>query len=454
MLIIFLIYTALYLYNFGYLPQPFFYDTFDTYMDWFNTAYWAHSDGMYRDWGSIYPPLSFVFFKIISTPRCYHNKNTFIGPGAYYDSRECDWIAMTALFLFFFINIYLCYRMLNKINPKTAIPRTILLSLGLPMVSALERGSLSIPTFTCFLLAYTPLLKSTRLKWLALGLAINFKVYLIMSALPLLIKRKWLWVEGALLSTLLVYIITYIILGHGSPLEVYKNISSYSGGQVESSNILDAWYTVTYTVLGALLVNTGFPIYALIGSDTVNMALSAIVVSQRLVQSLLIFSLIMSWIRPEAVSTSRIAALGLSFALATSEVGGYGQAFLYVFLLMEPWKGFGLKFALTLCYIVSFPFDLKISDLGPQIVSDSYLSGVNTLIQFKVMIGPYLRPGLILLIETSLACVTIADVWADIRKQGWKSRWRYRRDFPIMLGAGEIRPPTANSQLPDQRGSA
>ena len=29
----------------GYLPAPFVFDIGDTFMDWFNTAYWAHNPG-------------------------------------------------------------------------------------------------------------------------------------------------------------------------------------------------------------------------------------------------------------------------------------------------------------------------------------------------------------------------------------------------------------------------
>lgn len=36
----------------GYLPQPFVFDTNDTFMDWFNTAYWANNPGRVP-WGGV-----------------------------------------------------------------------------------------------------------------------------------------------------------------------------------------------------------------------------------------------------------------------------------------------------------------------------------------------------------------------------------------------------------------
>lgn len=55
----------------GYLPQPFFYEPSDTFMDWFNTAYWARDPGAYDSWRTIYPPLTFVVLRSLGSDRCY-----------------------------------------------------------------------------------------------------------------------------------------------------------------------------------------------------------------------------------------------------------------------------------------------------------------------------------------------------------------------------------------------
>ena len=51
------------------------------------------------------------------------------------------------------------------------------------------------------------------------------------------------------------------------------------------------------------------------------------------------------------------------------------------------------------------------------------------------------RPLVTMLIVWCLVSVTLREVWADIQHQGWKTRWRYRQDYPIMVGEGEARPP-------------
>ena len=43
----------------GYLPQPFFYQPFDVWMDWFNTAFWSHNPGAYDSWSTSTPQYHF-----------------------------------------------------------------------------------------------------------------------------------------------------------------------------------------------------------------------------------------------------------------------------------------------------------------------------------------------------------------------------------------------------------
>jgi hypothetical protein len=45
----------------GYLPQPFYYRTAESLMDLYTPAFWANHADAYDRWGSLYPPLSFVY---------------------------------------------------------------------------------------------------------------------------------------------------------------------------------------------------------------------------------------------------------------------------------------------------------------------------------------------------------------------------------------------------------
>jgi hypothetical protein len=65
---------------------------------------------------------------------------------------------------------------------------------------------------------------------------------------------------------------------------------------------------------------------------------------------------------------------------------------------------------------------------------ESFLVGGPVEIHFGVGLGMFLRPGFLILIGIALSAETIYRVYLDIGRQGWRSRWRYRRDLPILPG--------------------
>jgi hypothetical protein len=258
-----LLWAMIFLARNGFLPHPFFYEPSDTFMDWYNTAFWAYDRGRYDSWGSVYPPLSFAILRMFSFSTCYQGAEGVT-------SRECDWLGIIVIHAVFFLNAILIARTFLKIDRRTALPRSIALSIGLPMVFALERGNLLLLTFTCVLLGYGPLLKSARLRWLAVGLAINFKFYLIASLFPQLLKRRWRWFEGAAITTLFVYTITYIMVGNGSPLDIIRNIVSVNDSY-EAGGFLDGWYASTYKPFLSVLEGKYVPVNSIIGSANVEL---------------------------------------------------------------------------------------------------------------------------------------------------------------------------------------
>src|SRR6478609_6651456 len=84
--------AAIFFFKYGQLPQPFYIDYYDTYMDGYNTVWWAWQGGMYDVWQSVYPPLSFVWAKIFSLPKCYYG-------GSSSTARSCDEWFRYSLFL-------------------------------------------------------------------------------------------------------------------------------------------------------------------------------------------------------------------------------------------------------------------------------------------------------------------------------------------------------------------
>lgn len=392
-------YDLWHLQTYGYFPQPFFYVPSDLWNDWFNTAYWSHHSGFFDVWRSVYPPLSPVFLKIFSSGSC----------SEWSDPRQCDWLSVVTLHGFFVANLFLISRTFLKIDRATALPRSIALGTGLPMVFGLERGNLVIVCFTCLLLAYGPLLKSARWRWLAAGLAVNFKVYLIAAIFAQIGLKRWRWFEGAVIATTLVYVVTYVIEGSGGPLEVYHNIVDFSGG-FQSVSILDLWYSGTYSPALSLLNGDGFPITQIIGSQAINALNFALPMLLHLVQLSILSAFFCGWCYPQRVPRYRMINLAVSLALITSEAGGYTQVFMFMFVFMEQANTPLKIFALFVTYILCVPADIILrGDTIVPLVNDSFWAGRSVTVDYKLAIGPFLRPLLILSIPFSLSLTTILD---------------------------------------------
>jgi hypothetical protein len=415
----------------GNLPYPFFYEINDTWMDWFNTSYWAHEGGAYDTWNTIYFPISFLIVKFLGVSSCYAHADIS-------SVRQCDWIGISALHLMFFANIFLISYTFLKIDRNTALPRSIALATGLPMLFALDRGNLIIITFSTVLLAYGPLLKSARWRWIAAALSINLKIYLAVPLFCQLLRRRWRWFEGAFIYSILIYLVSYAALGSGSPAAVYNNIRGLT--EVQASGFLDAWYSNTYTALMNLLTTDAIPIISLIGSDIVRFLELILPLCQRITQILVLLGLLFAWIRPESVAMSRMIALGISLVIITIEIQGYSQILLLLFVFMERWVGIGKIWALTMSYVLCLPFDVVLDRFGTH-VRESFFAGHSIIFEFTLTLGPFIRPLILLSIVFALSCVTIREVWDDIQHQGWKFRWRYRKDAPIMVGYGAATPP-------------
>lgn len=415
----------------GYFPAPLFYDSTDTWMDWFNTAAYAVNGGAYAAWNSIYPPLSFVFLRLTSIDSCF----VAVEPGF---ARRCDWLGVATLHGFYVANILIVSLAYLRIDRRTALPRSLAMAFGLPMLTALDRGNLVVVCFTCFALAYSPLLGSSRAKAIAAGLAINFKVYLIAAVLPHLLRRRWRWVEMALLSTVFVYLVTYAWYGSGTPGEIIRNIAEFAEGG-DATNFLDGWAAGTYKPVLNLLTNPVSPIINLLGSSTVEVLVVVIPLLVVLAQGLIVVAAAAAALRPESVPVFRLTNLGVCLALMTSESTSYTNAFVLFLVFMERWRGPARITALIAAYLLALPLDVLMFRL-PPINRHAFFIDREIFVAYAVTYGPLVRPGLLLAIGGAIGCATIADVWRDVRRQGWRDRQRFRRDLPLLLAGG--RPPS------------
>ncbi len=434
-------YTTWHLFTWKYLPPPFFYEPDDIYGDWFNTAFWARNPGSFDTWTTLYPPLSFVLLRFLGIDSCYIDGKAFeTSPGL--AARSCDWLGVTAIWGFWALSVVLVFLALRRIDRRTAIPRTICVGLGWPFLNAIERGNLVLIAFPCFVLATMPLLKSARLRWLFAAMSINLKVYLVAPFLVQLVRRRWRWVEGVLLATILVYCVSFAMLGRGTPIEIVTNLSAWSN--IIITNPLDFWPATTYQALYSLMESdtVSFPILLMLGSRETHAVQVAITILLAFTQIMLVAAIAATYLRPESITRYRLFALGLLLALITSEAGGYTPAFFMLLVMTEKWEGAGVKFAIVACYVMAISFDWPVTGIA-EVVRDSYFEDATVIAQMNVTVWPLLRPLVIQLIAIALACATIRQIWLDVQTDGWAQRWRYRRDVPLLPWVRAPVPPSA-----------
>lgn len=394
----------------GYLPQPFFYESSDTWMDWFNTAWWAHDRGIYDSWASIYPPLSFVILKVLGLPQCY--RGPLPGP----ELRLCDWLGVGAIHALYLLDAVLVAWAFVRMDRRTALPRAFALVAGMPLLYGLERGNLVLLAFACMVLAFGRVLRSARLRWLALAVMINLKVYLISALAAQLLRRRWRWFEGGLLVTVLVYLASYLLLGIGTPGEVVANVLAFARGG-NAAGVLDVWYAASYAPLATLLASTDFPISTLIGSQIVETGGRIVAVAVHGGQAIILAGAAATWLRPGLVPPFRATLFGVALALITSEAGGYTICLILFFVMMERWEGLLCPAAITIAYLLCIPGDIVLSTIAPM-VQDSFLAGHTVSVQHGIGLGMFLRPLLVILAPALLALHTVAVVWRDLRCGG------------------------------------
>lgn len=391
--------TALRFAETGYLPQPFVFDTNDTFMDWFNTAYWANNRGAYSVWRSIYPPLSFVFLDLFSLPGCYLQSP--------FHARDCDWLGRATIIAFYLIDVLLVWLSFRRADRETALPRTIAFALGLPLLFTLERGNLILVCFAFFVLAHGPIASSPRWRWIGMAATINFKPYLLVPSIALAIRRDWRSLEMAALATVALYLVTLAIVGAGTPMELAANTANwvvFQSGQVWN----EIHYSTSYAPL-LLVRGSQIPVLQFVPSETVETIEQLVPIVIRASQCAALIALAAAWLQPRALTHHRIAAILLGAYLVTQSPGGYTQTFLLFLVLLERWRGAGPIAAIVCAYLLCLAADWPLSTVLDLSIN-SWLGGRPVSPSFGLAIGHFVRPGLIVLILWALVLDSLVQI--------------------------------------------
>ncbi len=416
-IVAFVIRAAFYFHHNGYLPIPFFHDTTDTLMDWFNTAYYAQNGGEYDVWRSVYPPLSFVFLKIVSIKSCYGFDASV--------ARDCDWLGRATIMTLFLINAFLVAQALRRRGGVSVWPRTIAMALGMPMLFALERGNLILLTFAAFVLAESEILSSVWIRGFAKAFAINSKPYLLITALGDIIRGRWMRLEIVGLATAGLYLVTYLLIGAGDPITVAKDIFVFGFQWADDKNYLDAAsFSPSYSdILG--LLQTPFPMMNFVGSRVLEAFELWIPLLIHLGELLVVLSLAGAVLRPRSVSPWRVMSLVFTLLLTATDPGGYVEIFLIFSIFMDRDRGVFFGVALVATYLLCFPFDLAAFKISHELQM-SWLSDRLVGHDLTVSLGELVRPGLLLLVEYALALTTLLALGREWASIGFTSTSRRR----------------------------
>lgn len=392
-------FAALFFFRNGYLPQPFIFDTNDTFMDWFNTAYWANNPGTYDVWRSIYPPLSFVFLNAFSLHDCYLQSPLF--------ARDCDWIGRSAIVALYLLDVVLLWLAFRRNDMRTAVPRTMAFALGMPLLFTLERGNLILAALAAFILAHGPLLRSPLGRAVANALAVNFKPYLVIPAFALALKRKWRALELAGIATIAIYLVTLAVVGSGTPLVLVSNTVNWV--QFVSAQV---WNEVNYSTSYASLLmlrEAQVPLLDFVPSRVIERIEFVVPLLIRATQLVALAVAAGAWLQPRALTHARLALVLIGAYFVTQSPGGYTQVFIVFLVFLEPWQGLGPKLAIVGAYLLSLVGDWPLATVM-QLNLESWLSGHPVSPSFGLTLGHFARPGVIILIVWILGADSLVRV--------------------------------------------
>ncbi|GAB4060200.1 glycosyltransferase 87 family protein [Uliginosibacterium sediminicola] len=401
--LVFAVFSLFHFLSYGRLPAPFFYDVTDSFMDFFNTNYWAFQSGRFDQWRSIYPIFSFVLSKWVTSTQCIEMVAT---PHAL---RACDASAMYYLLATYLAGCALCAGMLARAFGRTTSHGFLdaclwfgVLALSLPGLYALERGNYILVAFLCLVLA-----RRYPDDWrfaLFLALAINIKQYLLVLCLGPLLKQRFDQLLLIIVFSLLINVCGLLLVPETHYSMLIDNMTTFST-TVLPSMFEKMWNPSAVAAFARAVEGTA---YLSSGEswkiDGVRVLLGGMVWAGRGVAVAMFFALCL---RANAVSANFIMlAMLVTLCAMSDSPGGYSTVLLFPFLpaLFERPMARGYTLLLLGLYM---PMELSIGPFRHFDAMDSFLSGsVLPEIVLGVSAGAYVRA----LSLYSLMCLMFCDL--------------------------------------------
>lgn len=231
-MLIFIIYSYLFYSKANSLPAPFFYDSGDSFMDFFNVNWWSISGGAYTNWKSIYTPFNLWAAKNLVSDGCANMSSSV-------ELRACDFeLFITYLALLLIINVLLFYKI------KKDIYTIFFISISMPMLYAIERGNYIIFAVTFASLYILYFNNNFISNGIILPLLIACKLYMAILVIPLLIIKGLKPAILAIINSVLLCIVFGLIINENNWMLIPTNIFTFQGS-INSTEII--WASTTFS---------------------------------------------------------------------------------------------------------------------------------------------------------------------------------------------------------------
>lgn len=205
-----------------YLASPFCNNKSNTFMDFFNTMFYAFNDNRYSEWFSVYPPLNFLFLQAIS----YLDIEAFRKALSASDLQSVP-IFIAALISFFFISpaLLLNSKIWKNVRATDRLLVYLIFITSIPFLFCLERGNLVILSLP---LIGVVMNKNTNYGPFAIAMLTNLKPYFAILAFAYLCKRDYKNFFKTVGYSLLVFLLTAALIRDKNFLYLIPNLLSFS----------------------------------------------------------------------------------------------------------------------------------------------------------------------------------------------------------------------------------
>lgn len=402
--LVFVFYTVLHLEWRGRLPPPFFYVSSDTFMDYYNTNFWAGQDARFEEWRSIYPIIVFAFAKLFRSSACD-------GVGGNVELRSCDSLSVFYLFLIYVLAVLVCtFKLLRMKGVESNSPWrwlgvALILLLSLPGLYALERGNYIV--LALLFLASAAVLPPDWRSALLLALAINIKQYLLVLLLVPFLKGRTAYLVLTMAFVLLINILGLLVVQENHYPMLIENMLGFSGGDL--NNFFEKiWNSTSLTAWERAIRLSQNPLDYLSFAQVDG--LKRLAALGLVFLRLLSFSVVGLLIYRRTELSPDFIALALMLCLManTDSLGGYAPILCFPFLAAVTERRRATIYAslLFLLYLpLEFPVGPGVIDIGP-----SYLGSLSGEILLRITVGAMLRPMVV--------SILVAVLFFDLLKPG------------------------------------